>query len=128
MRFPLDILWGRRAMARNDKAALLQGTLDMLILKSLLPGARHGYGISRWIQVTSDDALAVEEGSLYPALHRMERRGWIAAEWGQSESNRRAKFYMLTRSGRAQLTREVDAWEALARAITLILDAKPTEG
>ena len=114
-------------MARNEKAALLQGTLDMLILKSLLPGARHGYDIAGWIQATSDDALTVEEGSLYPALHRMERRGWTTSEWGQSESNRRAKFYKLTRSGRAQLTREVDAWEALVRTITLVLNAKSTE-
>jgi PadR family transcriptional regulator PadR len=114
-------------MPRNDKAALLQGTLDMLILKSLLPGARHGYDVARWIQATSDDALAVEEGSLYPALHRMEHRGWITSEWGQSESSRRAKFYKLTRTGRRQLVREVDAWEALARAITLVLNAQPAE-
>ena len=114
-------------MAAHERAALLQGTLDMLILKSLLPGARHGYDVARWIQATSRDVLAVEEGSLYPALHRMERRGWIASEWGQSESNRRAKFYRLTPSGRAQLTREVNAWETLARGITLILNAKPAE-
>lgn len=115
-------------MAADDKAALLQGTLDMLILKSLLSGARHGYDIARWIQATSDDLLAVEEGSLYPALHRIERRGWIKAEWGQSKSNRRAKYYELTRAGRAQLTREVDAWESLARGIGLILNARSVEG
>lgn len=114
-------------MANNDKAALLQGTLDMLILKSLLSGERHGYDIARWIQVTSDDVLAVEEGSLYPALHRIERRGWITSEWGQSQSNRRAKYYTLTRSGRAQLVREVDAWESLARGIALVLKAKSAE-
>lgn len=114
-------------MANDDKAALLQGTLDMLILKSLLSGARHGYDIARWIQATSDDVLAVEEGSLYPALHRIERRGWITSEWGQSQSNRRAKYYTLTRSGKAQLAREVDAWETLAHGIALILKAKSAE-
>jgi len=114
-------------VTQQKKAALLQGTLDMLILKSLLQGARHGYSIARWIQTTSDEALAVEEGSLYPALHRIERRGWISSEWGQSESNRRAKFYKLTRSGRAQLAHEVNAWESLVKAISLVLSAQPSE-
>ncbi len=114
-------------MATNDKLALLQGTLDMLILKSLLSGARHGYDITRWIQATSQDVLTVEDGSLYPALHRIERRGWITSEWGPSESNRRAKFYSLTRSGRAQLTREIDAWESLVAGISLILKSKSQE-
>jgi PadR family transcriptional regulator, regulatory protein PadR len=114
-------------MAANDKAALLQGTLDMLVLKALLPGARHGYDIARWIQATSDDILSVEEGSLYPALHRIERRGWITSEWGQSESNRRAKYYKLTRAGRVQLSREVEAWGTMVRGITLILDARTAE-
>jgi PadR family transcriptional regulator, regulatory protein PadR len=114
-------------MAANDKVALLQGTLDMLILKSLVPGARHGYDIARWIQSTSDDVLAVEEGSLYPALHRVERRGWITSEWGLSRSNRRAKFYTLTRSGRAHLAREVEAWQAIVRGIALVLNANPKE-
>lgn len=112
-------------MSKKDRVALLQGTLDMLILKSLLSDKRHGYDIARWIQATSDDVLAVEEGSLYPALHRVERQGWVTAEWGQSESNRRAKFYELTRSGRAHLARQVDAWESLRRGIALILNAKP---
>lgn len=114
-------------MAKADKTALLQGTLDMLVLRALLPGAAHGYDIARRIQATSDDVLSVEEGSLYPALHRMERRGWIAAEWGKSDSNRRAKFYKLTRSGRAQLKREVDAWQALVHSITRVLTAPSTE-
>jgi transcriptional regulator len=114
-------------MAQNDKVALLQGTLDMLILKSLMPGARHGYDIARWIQATSDEVLAVEEGSLYPALHRVERRGWISSEWGQSQSNRRAKFYKLTRSGRAQLEREIEAWQTIVRGIALVLNAKSKE-
>jgi transcriptional regulator len=124
---PIDILW-EDDVARNQKPALLQGTLDMLILRSLMAGAAHGYDIARRIQVTSDDALSVEEGSLYPALHRMERRGWIASEWGTSDSNRRAKFYKLTRLGRVQLKREVDAWEALVDSISRVLAAKATEG
>ena len=114
-------------MAESDKANLLQGTLDLLILRALSAGPRHGYSIARWIQATSREALAVEEGSLYPALHRMERRGWIASEWGLSESNRKAKYYKLTRSGRSQLTREVHAWETLAHAIALVLKANPSE-
>lgn len=114
-------------MAAPDKLTLLQGTLDMLILKSLLTGARHGYGITHWIQATSNDVLTVEDGSLYPALHRIERRGWITSEWGPSESNRRAKFYSLTRSGKAQLTQEIDTWEALVQGISLVLQARPQE-
>ena len=114
-------------MVANEKTALLRGTLDMLVLKALVARARHGYDIARWIQATSNEVLAVEEGSLYPALHRMERRGWIASEWGQSESNRKAKFYKLTRAGRTQLATEVDTWETLSRAITLILKAKSAE-
>ena len=114
-------------MPEKEKAALLQGTLDMLILKSLQSGPRHGYDVARWVESTSDDILAIEEGSLYPALHRLERRGWIAAEWGLSESNRRAKYYQLTKTGRARLKHEVHAWESLVRGITLVLEAKPTE-
>ena len=115
-------------MANNDKVPLLQGTLDMLILKSLLAGPRHGYDITRWIQTTSDDVLAVEDGSLYPALHRIERRGWITSEWGPSESNRRAKFYTLTRSSRSRTSiQEVGAWESLVRGISLVLNAKTKE-
>lgn len=107
--------------ARHERAELLQGTLDMLILKSLASGPQHGYGVARWIKSTTRDVLSVEEGSLYPALHRMQRRGWIKAEWGQSESNRRAKYYRLTRAGRAQLRREIDAWERLVQAVSLVL-------
>lgn len=111
-------------MAKTDRAALLQGTLDMLILKALQSESKHGYQITRWIEMASKSALAVEEGSLYPALHRMQRRGWIESSWGKSESNRRAKFYQLTRTGRAQLKREIHAWESLTQAIGLILDAR----
>ena len=113
-------------MAANDSVPLLQGTLDMLILKSLLAGPRHGYDITRWIQATSQDVLAVEDGSLYPALHRIERRGWISSEWGLSDSNRRAKYYTLSRAGQSQLASEVDAWSSLVRGIDLILNSKPT--
>ena len=114
-------------MAINDKVPLMPGTLDMLILKSLMAGARHGYDITRWIQAISEDVLAVEDGSLYPALHRIERRGWITSEWGPSESNRRAKFYTLTRTGRTQLTREVNAWQSLVRGIGLVLNSNPAK-
>jgi transcriptional regulator len=115
-------------MAKPTKAELLQGTLDMLILKSLVAGPRHGYSIAQWIATTTDKALEVEEGSLYPALHRMERRGWIAANWGQSESNRRAKFYQLTRTGQTQLSQAVTMWSRLVTAIDLVLEADPAEG
>lgn len=109
----------------KDKTELLQGTLDMLILKALAFGPQHGYGVARWIRTTTNDALQIEEGSLYPALHRIQRRGWISSEWGVSESNRRAKFYELTSVGRAQLNREVHTWNQLVSAITLVLNAQP---
>ena len=114
-------------MAQPEKTTLLQGTLDMLILRSLETHARHGYGIAKWIQSTSGDVLTVEEGSLYPALHRMEKRGWIQSEWGKSESNRRAKYYKLSRSGRSQFARQVNDWESLVNAITLVLNSKTAE-
>jgi transcriptional regulator len=103
------------------KTDLLQGTLDLLILKTLAPGPLHGYGVSLRIQQISRDALQVRQGSLYPALHRLERRGWIAAEWGESDNNRKAKFYQLTRAGRKQLEVEETNWERLAIAIGQIL-------
>lgn len=114
-------------MAKKQKADLLQGTLDMLILKSLIEGPRHGYGVAKWIQVTTKDALKIEEGSLYPALHRMQKRGWVKSEWGVSESNRRAKYYQLTSEGRAQLTTEVQAWSHLVDAISLVLNTNLAE-
>jgi transcriptional regulator len=107
----------------TTKAELLQGTLDLLILKTLTAGPMHGYAIVQRIQQRSDEVLVVEEGSLYPCLYRMEEKGWISAEWGKSENNRRAKFYSLTRSGRRQLDEETAIWERVHRAITLVLQA-----
>jgi PadR family transcriptional regulator len=101
---------------------LLQGTLDLLILRTLLPGPQHGWGISQRIQQTSEDVLRVNQGSLYPALHRLEAEGWIDAEWGASENNRKAKFYRLTRSGRKRLEEETAMWERLAAAVARVLE------
>jgi len=100
---------------------LLHGTLDALILKTLSPGPRHGYAIARWIEATSGDAVLVEEGSLYPALYRMERRGWIEAGWGMSELGRKAKFYRLTPEGRRQLKAQTAAWEHFSQGVSRIL-------
>ncbi|HET9515335.1 MAG TPA: PadR family transcriptional regulator [Gemmatimonadales bacterium] len=102
---------------------LLQGTLDVLILKALTWGPLHGYGVARVLQLLTDDVLRVEEGSLYPALHRMEQRGWIESHWGLSENNRRAKYYTLTAAGRRQLRTERSTWTAFVRAVTKVLDA-----
>jgi transcriptional regulator len=107
-------------MART-KTNLLQGTLDMLILTTLTRGPLHGYEIAQRIQQASEEVLKVEEGSLYPALYRMEGQGWIEAEWGASENNRRAKFYRLTRAGRKHLASETSNWERLCAAITRVL-------
>ena len=104
---------------RND---ILQGTLALLVLRTLdVAGPMHGYAITSHIQVVSAELLRVEEGSLYPALHRLEHQGWIDAEWGASENNRRARFYSLTRSGRKQLTAEVAKWERLSAGVNLVL-------
>lgn len=100
---------------------LVQGTLDMLILKTLTLGLMHGWGISQRIQQISQDVLQVNQGSLYPSLHRLEQQGWITSEWGVSENNRRARFYKLTRAGRKQLTEETENWERLSTAIARIL-------
>jgi transcriptional regulator len=102
---------------------LLQGTLDVLILKTLSWGPRHGYAVARWLYATSDDVLRVEEGALYPALHRLERRGWIESEWGLSENNRRAKYYQLTPQGRQQLRAKATSWARYAGAVTKVLAA-----
>lgn len=102
---------------------LLQGTLDVLVLKALIFGPRHGYAIARWIRDTSDDSLAIEDGALYTALHRLERRGWVEADWGLSENNRKAKFYELTRDGRRQLDAETRRWTRYAQAVFKVLGA-----
>jgi PadR family transcriptional regulator, regulatory protein PadR len=101
---------------------LPQGTLDLLILRTLVPGPNHGWGISERIHQVSREVLQVQQGSLYPALHRLERRGWIKARWGSSENNRRAKFYELTKLGRKQLLEEKSQWEALTTAVAQILE------
>jgi PadR family transcriptional regulator len=108
----------------KPKIDLLQGTLDLLILKVLALGAMHGWGISQRIQQISEDVLRVNQGSLYPALHRLEAAGWIAAEWGASENNRQAKFYRLTRTGSRQLRDETEQWELMARAVARVLTAE----
>ncbi len=104
-----------------DKSDLLQGTLDMLILKIVALGPVHGYGISQRIRQISKEVLQVQQGSLYPALHRLEKRGWLEAEWGESEKGRQAKFYRLSAKGRKQLKNEELNWQRLAGAVTLIL-------
>lgn len=104
------------------KIDLLQGTLDLLILRTLQPGPQHGWAISERIQQISQDVLRVNQGSLYPALHRLEHQGWIKAEWGVSELGRRARFYRLTPAGRRQLDREREGWHQLAAAIGRVLD------
>ena len=106
---------------QKDRIELLQGTLDLLILRTLLLGPTHGHAIAKAIEFRSDDILQIEQGSLYPALHRLIKRGWISVEEGTSENNRRAKFYRLTRKGRQQLVLETSKWDKLARAITRIL-------
>ena len=106
-----------------DRAELLQGTLDLLILKTLILGPLHGWGISKRIQVLSGDVLSVGQGSLYPALHRLEHQGWIRAEWKDSDLGRTAKFYALTREGRRQLERELKTWERLSSAVRLLIES-----
>ena len=112
-----------RSGARQPAALdLLQGTLDVLILKTLVWGPTHGYGVSRWIRERTRDVLRVEDAALYQALHRLERRRLIEAEWGVSENNRRAKYYSLTAEGRRALRAETDAWRQYARAVSRVLD------
>src|SRR5450432_1039705 len=106
------------------KLELPQGTLDLLILKALSLEAQHGWAISERIRQVSSAALQIQQGSLYPALHRLERRGWIKAQWGESDNNRRAKFYELTRTGRNQLESETDAWRRLTVAVRLVLEMR----
>ena len=106
---------------RNEANSLLHGTLEALVLKALVLGPRHGYAIARWIEETTDELLQIEDGSLYPALYRMERKEWIEAEWGTSELNRRVKLYRLTPQGRAQLAVETAQWERFSAAISKVL-------
>ena len=105
----------------SGRVELPQGTLDLLILRTLALGPQHGWGISERVQQMSSDVLRIQQGSLYPALHRLERRGWIKARWGTSDNNRRAKYYELTRSGRRQLATERDSWEKLTAAVSQVL-------
>lgn len=107
----------------GEKKDVLQGTLDMLILKALSLEPMHGWGVAQRIQQISDDVLQLNQGSLYPALHRLEHRGWITAAWGTSENNRRAKFYRLTPTGRGHLAAEQATWRELSRAVDLVLAA-----
>jgi transcriptional regulator len=104
-----------------EKTDLLQGTLDLLVLKVVALGPVHGYGISQRIRQISDSVLQVQQGSLYPALHRLEKRGWLAADWGESENGRQAKFYRLSAKGRRQLASEEETWNRLSNAVALIL-------
>jgi transcriptional regulator len=112
----------------SDRIALLQGTLDLLILRTLVFGKQHGQGIARAIQQISDEVLLVDHGSLYPALQRLEAKGWIAAAWGTSENNRRARFYELTKLGREQLVRETNQWRRLVEAMGRVLGPEAAEG
>ena len=131
---PLNVLWVREGAfhapyaympyvkdRRENPGDLLQGTLDLLILKALARGTMHGYGVAEWIHQTSEDILKVEEGALYPALHRLELRGLLSAEWGTSDNNRRAKFYSLTAAGRKQLAQETEFWRRMSGAVARIL-------
>ena len=108
----------------TDRVDLPQGTLDLLILRTLALQPQHGWAVSERIQQVSRDVLQVPQGSLYPALHRLERRGWIKAEWGISDTNRRAKYYMLTAKGRKQLEAEVESWRKLTTAVGLVMQMK----
>jgi transcriptional regulator len=109
----------------RDRLALMQGTLDVLILRTLIFGAEHGQGIARAIQQTSNDELLVDHGALYPALQRLEAQGWIAAKWGTSSNNRRARFYTLTKAGRGQLAKQSSRWRRLAAAMARVLGPEP---
>ena len=111
-------------MVESRKTELLQGTLDMLILKIVALGPVHGYGISQRIQQISRDVLQVQQGSLYPALHRLEKRGWLSAEWGESDAGRQAKFYKLSELGKKQLVTEEETWTRLSGAVGLILETR----
>jgi transcriptional regulator len=110
----------------KEQGDLLQGTLGLLILKSLVLQERHGYGIARWVGEVTADTLRIEEGSLYPALRRLEDKGWVTARWGISENNRRARYYAITRTGRQHLRQDASTWMRFAQAVTLVLRAEPS--
>ena len=112
----------------SSRLELLQGTLDLIILRTLLPGPAHGHAVAKHIQRTSEDLLKVETGSLYPALHRLEAKGWIAASWERSDKGKRARYYRLTALGRKQLAAEHTKWEAFSRAMGLLLNSAGEEG
>ena len=116
------------AQKRTSRVELLRGTLDLLIMRTLLPGPSHGHAIAKHIQRTSEDLLQVETGSLYPALYRLEAKGWIAASWELSEKGKRARYYRLTPAGRKQLATEQSKWDAFARAMGLLLRPAEQEG
>lgn len=111
---------------RNESAELLQGTLGILILKALLAGPAHGYGVARWVEQAADDVLRIEEGSLYPALRRLEERGWVTSEWGLSANNRRARYYTITEAGRRHLSAEAAVWLRYAGAVRQVLRVAPS--
>ena len=111
-------------MPSPESNELLRGTLDSLILKTLSRGPLHGYGVARWLEQATSDVLAIEEGSLYPALYRLEKRGWLSSEWGTSELGRRAKFYRLTGLGEKQLRAQTERWERFAAAVSQVLLAE----
>jgi PadR family transcriptional regulator PadR len=107
----------------DPDGGLLRGTLDLLILKAVSWGPRHGYAVAEWVRMVTDDALLVEEGPLYTALHRLERKGWLSSEWGYSDNNRKAKYYALTRAGRQQLRAEASSWERYVKAVSKALSS-----
>ena len=112
------------AKKNESNAEMLKGTLDMMVLRTLVTGDAHGHTIAKIIERTSEDVLEVEQGSLYPALHRLEDRGWVSPYWGASENNRKAKFYRLTAAGKKQLVKETKRWQQMARAIALVMGEK----
>ena len=112
---------------RDSELNVLRSSLDLVILKALTWGPRHGYAVAEWVEQATDDVLLLEEGTLYPALHRLERKGWVVAEWGVSENNRRAKFYHLTAAGRRELRAEDGAWRQYAAAVFKVLESPALE-
>ena len=116
------------AKSKRDSNEMLKGTLDMMVLRTLMTGDAHGHTIAKVIERTSEDVLEVEQGSLYPALHRLEDRGWVSSYWGTSENNRKAKFYKLTAGGKKQLTSEASRWRQMARAIALVMGEATGDG